>query len=1085
MRPVKLTMSAFGPYAGVTEIDFDALGTSGVYLVCGDTGAGKTMIFDALCFALFGETSGDSKGGARSTTSLRSDYAEGAIKTFVELEFDYRGKRYRVRRNPDYTRPKERGEGETKQVAGAEIELADGRVVSGVRKVNAEVEQLLGIDSEQFKQIVMLAQGEFRKLLTADTDTREAIFRKLFGTEVYVGLQERLADESRRLERDFSKVKTQIATLSGRASFPKDSAVAEAFEEKRASGAPLGAWLQEALESQLAVDVPEHARLDGEVEALREKWSEANALLRQVENRPAVEEDKRGLEEAIARLAEEAPVLAEAFEAQKAHDAERLEAVGRAARIEGTFAKYDELQTAESALATAGEEAVQAKKALQERSSLNDESLAQVDALASEVRGVEGADLRLVKVQADHDKAAQAADETGRALAGALDFEQKAADAEEKTRASQAAQTVRDTAKDEVDAKQACLADAQAKLDALGDAAAVLAEKKAVYERASREYEQAQGLVARRQQLVADAKTAEAPYQEMCTQLQAGEQAHDADLAQLHTLQKQQRAGRAGLLALDLQEGTPCPVCGSKEHPHLASSGGDIPTDDEVDAAAEAEEQSKQKVTSLSMQAEKLKAVLGEKQAQLNAFDEEQGGPEGIEEAVRSAHAALDGARAERDAAERNAEAAGKAKDELSQASAALEKARSAYAAADEAHRTAREAMVAATNAVQAMRESLGAIDVKTARERDDRARAALAELEEALERAKEHAALLTRKREELALAQMRAAESGDLLAKAQNDARAKAQAETLAKERVVHLKSDLEFANLADARQAAKEQREKADGLAETRAAAERAVRENEAQQVTNRELLKAALKQLQSIPAIDIAATKDAMEGFRKRGDALKAEAAELKTRIDANESCLDALRPALKKAGDIEESYGRVKLLADAATGNLVGKPKIRFEAYVQAIYFDKVIDAANERLKMLTNGQFELVRYSEGAGNAKVGLGLYVIDSFTGRARDASSLSGGESFQASLCLALGLSDIVQAHAGGIEFDTMFVDEGFGSLDQGALGNAISLLSDLSGGTKLVGIISHVEDLKANIPKKIVVTKSRAGSSARLEK
>ena len=208
MRPVKLTMSAFGPYAGVTEIDFDALGTSGVYLVCGDTGAGKTMIFDALCFALFGETSGDSKGGARSTTSLRSDYAEGAIKTFVELEFDYRGKRYRVRRNPDYTRPKERGEGETKQVAGAEIELADGRVVSGVRKVNAEVEQLLGIDSEQFKQIVMLAQGEFRKLLTADTDTREAIFRKLFGTEVYVGLQERLADESRRLERDFSKVKT-------------------------------------------------------------------------------------------------------------------------------------------------------------------------------------------------------------------------------------------------------------------------------------------------------------------------------------------------------------------------------------------------------------------------------------------------------------------------------------------------------------------------------------------------------------------------------------------------------------------------------------------------------------------------------------------------------------------------------------------------------------------------------------------------------------------------------------------------------------------------------------------------------------
>ena len=133
MRPLKLTMSAFGPYAGVTEIDFDALGTSGVYLICGDTGAGKTMIFDGICFALFGEASGDSRGGARSTSSLRSDYAEDSAKTYAELVFEYRGARYRVKRNPDYTRAKARGAGETKQVAGAEIELPDGRVVSGVR----------------------------------------------------------------------------------------------------------------------------------------------------------------------------------------------------------------------------------------------------------------------------------------------------------------------------------------------------------------------------------------------------------------------------------------------------------------------------------------------------------------------------------------------------------------------------------------------------------------------------------------------------------------------------------------------------------------------------------------------------------------------------------------------------------------------------------------------------------------------------------------------------------------------------------------------------------------------------------------
>ena len=265
---------------------------------------------------------------------------------------------------------------------------------------------------------------------------------------------------------------------------------------------------------------------------------------------------------------------------------------------------------------------------------------------------------------------------------------------------------------------------------------------------------------------------------------------------------------------------------------------------------------------------------------------------------------------------------------------------------------------------------------------------------------------------------------------------------------------------------------------------AAEKAVQDNAANITTKRELLKLAIRQLEAVPVVDVEATKAQMDDLAAQGNALKAQAAELNARIAANKGCLAGVRVALERAGDIERRYGRVKRLAEVATGNLVGRPKVRFEAYVQAIYFDKVIAAANERLKVLTSGQFELVRYSEGGGNAKAGLGLYVIDSFTGRARDASSLSGGESFQASLCLALGLSDIVQAHAGGIEFDTMFVDEGFGSLDAGALGNAISLLADLSGGTKLVGIISHVEDLKANIPKKIIVTKDRTGSSVKLE-
>ena len=359
-----------------------------------------------------------------------------------------------------------------------------------------------------------------------------------------------------------------------------------------------------------------------------------------------------------------------------------------------------------------------------------------------------------------------------------------------------------------------------------------------------------------------------------------------------------------------------------------------------------------------------------------------------------------------------------------------------------------------------------------------------LAKAEDDVVRAQERVMAHAEKQDELVAAKLAKAKVEELLVSATTALQAANEERRLAASKVEHLKADLEFADKAAAEKEMSSLREIANKLKDAHDAAEKALRTNEADIRTNEELLKANEKTLSAIPNIDVEKTKSNMEGYRQEAEKIKAEASALKTRIDTNKGCLNGLESALNKAGDIEERYGRIKLLADVATGNLVGKPKIRFEAYVQAIYFDKVIDAANQRLKALTSGQFELIRFSEGGGRAKAGLGLYVVDSFTGRARDASSLSGGESFQASLCLALGLSDIVQAHAGGIEFDTMFVDEGFGSLDQGALGNAISLLSDLSGGTKLVGIISHVEDLKANIPKRVFVTKDRTGSSVTVE-
>ena len=1084
MRPVKLTMSAFGPYAGVTEIDFDALGSSGVYLVCGDTGAGKTMIFDAICFALFGEASGDSKGGARSTTSLRSDYAEAKAKTYVELHFEYRGKRYRVRRNPDYERAKERGEGTTKQAAGAELEYPDGRCVSGVRNVGSAIEELLGIDSGQFKQIVMLAQGEFRRLLTADSDTRETIFRKLFGTEVYERIQERLSEESRKLERANADVRARINALAAQAAFPPESALAEEFEEAKSAQSRLGSWLVEALGRQLEADEPEHEKLDGEVESLRQKWAEAKSLLDQVKRRPDVEREVKRLEDEVARLREEGPRLERALADQEKHRPERERAVEQAARIEGTFAKYEEYLVAQKEQKAAREKLEERQKSLDDQIVLLKAAELDAERLSERASQLDGAGVRLAQAQSALDAAMRESEAARSALDNALALEEKEREAKAAARVLEEAKSGKDDATAAEKKAGEALGDARARAESLSDADAVLAKAEMAFAGAQKRLEEALDLAARREKLVTSAREAEAPYQAKLDELKGAEANHDADSELLQSLQKAQRLGRAGLLAATLEEGAPCPVCGSADHPNPATAHGDIPTDDEVDAAAAAEASSERAATELSMQAENLKAVLGEKRKQLELFDDEHGGAAGIEELAYAANAALDEARKQKDVAEARAADAKRAKQAFEQASERHLETRKHLEKAEEAYRGAREASIAAQHAASAMRESFTDIDVATARANNDLAKQRLSETRKHHDEARKEAGLFDETQVALAEAKQKEADGRRLLEEAKLAAQKATEAERLAGGRADHLKADLEFANLEQAKGEAKRLRERAAELGRAHDAAQRAVNDNMAAQHTNDELLKAAARSLEALPIADVDDLESQMAGFMKRGNEVKEVAARIKTRVDANQSCLANLKKALEKEDDIEERYGRAKDLADVATGNVPGRPKIRFEAYVQAIYFDKVIDAANQRLKMLTSGQFELIRSDEGGRNTKVGLGLYVVDSFTGRARDASSLSGGESFQASLCLALGLSDVVQEHAGGIEFDTMFVDEGFGSLDQGALGNAISLLSDLSGGSKLVGIISHVEDLKANIPKKIVVAKDRAGSSVSME-
>lgn len=937
MRPLKLVMSALGPYAGETVLDFTSLGCGGVYLVCGDTGAGKTMIFDAICYALFGQTSGDARAGARTTASLRSDYAASTAKTFVQLVFAYRGQTYEIRRNPDYVRAKERGSGETRQRADAEITMPDGTVVSGVKRVNVVVEDLLGIDCNQFRQIVMIAQGEFRRLLTADTDTRESVFRTLFNTGRYEALQKRLADAARALERCAGELKTRMDALCEQAILPEGSEAACGLEERRMAGADAASSLADALRELLAEDEPAHKALEGQVEALRVQWSEARAVLAQVEGRAELQAELARLSQERERLQAQLPHLEEAFAACKQEDAAREDALAQAARIEGSLERY-------RTLATMQKTAMQAQQAAQQAG------------------------------QAD--KAAEEAEERAREAETRL---------EEKARSYEGADM------------QAARAETALKLvqNQLADATRESC-------RATEQKERLRKLVKAENAAASAAHAAQKAFKE-------AEERHGRDAAELFRLRHLQRAGRAGLLARELQEGEPCPVCGSCDHPQparLDGAGAEIPSDAAVDAAAEKEERSRAAADGLSLDAGRAAAFHEEKRAQSRRFMEENGSADAID--ARCAATGRELARLKKRVAE-----------------------------------------------AQSRFDQLGK-DAVT-----------LAQTQKELSAAHEQADKARRQRE-----------------KTREEFRRLSQEAQLADDRVRHLREGLAFDGIAEAKERLAALRKGAESLRKKRDAAESAVRENRSAEATKAELIKAARRRLLAIPPDDPDELKRSMAACQERANALKRQTAELKTRIDANRACLSRLEGAMARTDEIRQRYGRVKELADAATGKLVGRPKLRFEAWVQAIYFDQVIAAANHRLKLLTQGRFELIRHSEGAGNEKVGLGLSVLDSFTGRAREASSLSGGESFQASLCLALGLSDVVQERAGGIELDTMFVDEGFGSLDSSALAGAINLLSSLSGGSKLIGIISHVEELKANIPRKIVVTKGREGSSVALE-
>ena len=926
MKPLKLTMSAFGSYAGKNVIDFTGQ-QQGIFLITGDTGAGKTTIFDAITYALYNQTS----GGERNGNMMRSQYAQPETETYVELEFLYRGQTYRVRRNPDYKITKTLKNGkirEQKVPHSVELTLPDGTVFPEKKNAtDAKIIEILGLTADQFSQIVMIAQGDFLKLLYTKSDERKMIFSKLFRTDIYWKIQENLRRKSMEMDERIQE---------------ND----RAFEQEKSRIMPLP-------ESE---EIP----LDELVERLRERLKDA--LKEQNLRRANVEE------------------------------------------LNKKITKYEEINK----LFVSLEKIRQTGKELEARQEESKERRQQIEN-ARKADKVLVAEQQNLRQQQEVEQSAQAIAKMTETLANnqemfeTLKTQQQEAEAKQKREAA------------DIQKKMLALEQSFPSYEALQNARSEEQQAKKVWEDLGKTSEESfhkkeAGIAALKEQQKRQEQVVEQTKKNWeQTSLSASESAKHYEHMYEAFLKEQ-----AGILAENLSAGCPCPVCGSTIHPDPAKLSDHAVTELEVE------------------QAKKTRAAAEEKRdLAYAAFEAEKTEKQKLAQAVEKEEAdfvlAQTIAKQQRKEAEQN------------------------YASLQKTAEQIREKLVypslaEAKKQYAAMQKALEAAEQEIAKKRQK-----VSELAEAMNTLK-----------------------GQKLAEEENQKTAKKLA----------VKTEKEYAKLLEKSGFISEETYHLAILPErSRSKLEREEKEYESQCLRQQSEQKLLEKQVSGKTYTD---TTELNEQLKAEKQALKeAEKTymELHTAYENDRSVLQNCAVYLEKGKKLESEDQVIKSLSKTANGRLSGSAKIDFETYIQRQYFKQIIHEANKRLLTMSNHQFILKLKEEANTGRKTneGLDLSVYSLVTDSERDVKTLSGGESFLAALAMALGLSDIVERSAGAIHPDMMFIDEGFGSLDAQSRQQAIEVLAELAGDSRMVGIISHVTELKEQIDRKLVVSRTDKGSRA----
>ncbi len=1047
MRPTKLSLSAFGPFAGETALDLTRLGDSGLFLLTGDTGAGKTTLFDALCFALYGQVSGSWRG----SSNLRSDFADPAAKTWVELEFTHRGRAYRVRRSPSYQRPKQRGSGFTTEKPDATFWPPDAPPISGERAVSTAVQELLGIDCGQFKQVGMIAQGEFMQLLNASTEQRSKILRQVFGTQSYQRLAERLHAEAREAR---GACVTQDALLLERfrqaECSPESPLHPRLIALKKEQTTALLPQMQELLDELIRADRAECARLAAEAAAAHEALTRALNELEQARNLEELFAALAADRAALAGLEEQAPAMAlrqtALDRARRAQQAAPAAAQVKAARdrLKKTREALDELPPKEQAAQTA-------KQKADARLAAAVGKQPEIDALTGEADRLQ----RQMPRYEEHRAAAERLEARDKALWDAqAAFDEAEADRVdaaarlESHRRRMAENEVADEERERILNRTAAFAALHRELDGWKERRAAAEEQAARLPGAESRYTTAQEVLAQ-------------------------------DERRVQTLRRRLDDSRAGLLAQTLTEGLPCPVCGAVHHPSPAALPAEPATEEELCAAEETMEASRAEKDRALAQVSTAKSELNAaRDAQRNALKRltdawNAAGLPPFEDAPTPADE-LDLAEEERthSALNRQMEQRIRTRADLAkrlpgqeQKAAQAADAAAARAAVLTACRTEQAAAQAELKQLAAELEHPSAAAAKARLEELTRQRTALIDEQSAARNDAGKAA-----EEQAALAALREQLSKDLAEQQQTAADVQSA--------LLEELTGLGFEGPADWVQAR---------MTEPQMAQEQAALDQYREECSSaRARVKAQEQQIAALPrpAQESAALEKQRLRLTADDEAARTAYGQAAARLKNNQSHAAKLKELAQTGAEARRKADLLEHLAATVKGTQKGKANLSFEHYIQAYYFERVVAAANQRLTAMTEGRYLLRRRDDAESlSGKNALELDVFDHYTGKQRPAASLSGGESFKAALCLALGLSDVITAGSGQVELDALFVDEGFGSLDEGSLDKALEVLTKLAGPGKLVGIISHVAELKTRVPRQILVHRSSRGSTATL--